>query len=58
MRLSKKHITHRKRIKTKRIVIEMNLGTSYDCFYTTAVVLMCGEKKIVKVNSTLNQKSL
>ena len=57
MRLSNKHITHRKRIKTKRIGIEMNLCTSYDCFYTTAVVLMCGEK-IVKVYSTLNQKSL
>ena len=34
MRLSNKHITHRKRIKTKRIGIEMNLCTSYDCFYT------------------------
>ena len=46
MRLSNKHITHRKRIKTKRmgIGIEMNLCTSYDCFYTTAVLLMCGEK--------------
>ena len=30
IRLSNKHITHRKRIKTKRIGTEMYLSTSYD----------------------------